>query len=106
MNQCDPDSSKRRPWSPEGDIDGPNTFRDVDFEGLQEEGAFVPESVIHVLPAYFHCTHQLLGRRGGKAFLREGGYGTTKSSLQIKFLRPGHTHLSSFSIMRCIRHRS
>src|SRR5258708_13411894 len=102
MNQCAPDSSKRRPCSSEFDIDGSHVFRDVDFESLQEEGAFVPESVIHALPAYLHCTHQLVGRRGGKAFLREGGYGTMKSSLQIKFLRSGH--LSPFSLMPCTPH--
>src|SRR6266853_6262606 len=70
MNQCAPDSSKRRPWSSEFDINGSSVFRDVDFESLQEKGAFVPESVIHALPTYLHCTHQLVGRRGGKAFLR------------------------------------
>src|SRR5216684_3647868 len=105
MNQCAPDSSKRRPWSSEFDIDGSNVFRDVDFESLQEEGAFVPESVIHALPTYLRCTHQLVGRRGGKAFLREDGYGTVKSSFFIKLLRSGHILFSSFSIMRCIRHQ-
>src|SRR6266853_2927054 len=90
MNQCAPDSSKRRPWSLEFDIYCSNVFRDVDFESLQEEGAFVPESVIHALPTYLHCTHQLVGRRGGKAFLREDGYGTVKSSFFVKLLRSGH----------------
>src|ERR1700686_1050298 len=105
MNQCAPDSSKRWPWSLEFVINGSNVFRDIDFESLQEEGAFVPKRVIHALPAYLHCAHQLVGRCGGKALLREGGYGTVKSSLSIKFLRSGHIHLSSLSIMRCIPHR-
>src|SRR5258708_33149218 len=99
MNQCAPDSSKRRPCSSEFDINGSNVFREVDFESLQEEGAFVPESVIHALPTYLHCTHQLVGRRGGKTLLREDGYSTVKSSFLIKLLRSGHIRFSSCSIL-------
>src|SRR3954453_18135324 len=105
MNQCVPDSSKRGPWNSEFDINGSNIFRDVDFESLQEEGTFIPESVIHALPTYLHCTHQVVGRCSGKAFLGECRYGPLKGSLYIKFLRSGHILLSSFSIMRCIPHR-
>ena len=39
----------------EFDINGSNVLRDIDFKSLQEEGAFVPESVIHALPTQLHC---------------------------------------------------
>src|ERR1700694_5826747 len=90
MNQCAPDSSKRGPWSLEFDINGSHVLRDIDFENLQEEGAFVPESVIHALPTYLHCAHQLVGRRGGKALLREQAHRLPKCFLLIEVLLQGH----------------
>lgn len=57
----------------ESGMDGVDTLGDVCLECSQKQRSFIPEGVVHTLPADIHDAHQLVGGCGGNLRRQDAG---------------------------------